>query len=142
MAFEKSAVAEHAWQDEHCINWEDAENLDTAKDLKERKTKEALYIKLTPPGCRINRDEGRDLPPLWLRTVKKLKRKDTTPPMPRPHRPRPHQTLHLELAGCSSSHTHQKRHHPRLEDLRHASDIGLCGVGVGDNPGRGLRHAH
>ena len=88
-AFEKSAVGEHAWQDGHCINWEDAEILDTAKDLQERKTKEALYIKLTPPGCRINRDEGRDLPPLWLRTVKKLKRKDATAPMPRPRRPRP-----------------------------------------------------
>ena len=68
--FEKSAVAEHAWQDGHIIEWDQVTILDTASDLRERKTKEALYIKLAPPGCRINRDEGKDLSPLWLNAIK------------------------------------------------------------------------
>ena len=68
--FEKSAVAEHAWKDGHIIEWDQVTILDTASDLRERQTKEALYIKLAPPGCRMNRDEGKDLSPLWLNAIK------------------------------------------------------------------------
>ena len=68
--FEKSAVAEHAWQDGHIIEWDQVTILDTASDQRERQTKEALYIKLAPPGCRMNRDEGKDLSPLWLNAIK------------------------------------------------------------------------
>ena len=41
-AFERSAVAEHAWQEGHEIDWNDVEILDTARDLRERKVKD-LY---------------------------------------------------------------------------------------------------
>ena len=64
--FEKSAVAKHAWQDRHIIEWDQVMILDTASDQRERQTKEALYIKLALPGCRMNRDEGKYLSPLWL----------------------------------------------------------------------------
>ena len=71
--FVKSAVAEHAWQEGHIIEWDQVTILDTANDLRERQTKEALYIKLAPPGCRMNRDEGKDLSPLWLNAIKNSK---------------------------------------------------------------------
>ena len=66
-AFDRSAVAEHAWQEGHEINWNDVEILDTAKDLQERKVKESLYIRMAPKSCLINRDEVRELSPLWIR---------------------------------------------------------------------------
>ena len=69
--FERSAVAEHAWQDGHSIEWDNAEILDTATGFISRRTKEALHIKLrTTPTCRMNRDEGRDLSPIWLSTLR------------------------------------------------------------------------
>ena len=42
-AFERSAVAEHAWQEGHEIDWNDVEILDIAKDLQERKVKEPIH---------------------------------------------------------------------------------------------------
>ena len=47
-AFERSAVAEHAWQEGHEINWNDMEILDTTRNLQERKVKESLYIRMAP----------------------------------------------------------------------------------------------
>ena len=41
-AFDRSAVAKHAWQEGHEIEWNDVEILDTAQDLQERKVKESL----------------------------------------------------------------------------------------------------
>ena len=41
VAFERSVVAEHAWQLGHVIDWE---NVDMAET---RKVKEALYIRLS-----------------------------------------------------------------------------------------------
>ena len=61
---------EHAWQPEQAIDWENMEIMDTAKDLWVRKVKETLYIRLAPPKCRINHDEGKELSLLWLRTIK------------------------------------------------------------------------
>ena len=101
--FVKSAVAEHAWQEGHIIEWDQVTILDTASDLRERQTKEALYIKLAPLGCRMNRDEGKDLSPLWLNAIKNSKhgqrrgREETDGrghrPLqdrrPHPHRPHP-----------------------------------------------------
>ena len=52
-AFVRSAVAKHAWQEGHEIDWNDIEILDTAKDLQERKVKESLYIRIV---CLMNRD--------------------------------------------------------------------------------------
>ena len=60
-AFEKSAVAEHAWQEGHEIEWNDMEILDTTKNLHERKVRESLYIRMNPKTCLMNRDEGREL---------------------------------------------------------------------------------
>ena len=69
--FERSAVAEHAWQDGHNIEWDNVEILDTATGSISRRTKEAIHIKLrTTPTCRMNRDEGRDLSPIWLSTLR------------------------------------------------------------------------
>ena len=79
-AFDKSVLANHAWQDRHYINWEDAEILDTARDLHKRKTKEAMYIRMVLPGCWINRDEDRELSLLWLGTVNIVKLKDAVVP--------------------------------------------------------------
>ena len=73
--FEKLAVAEHAWMDGHIIEWDQVEILDTSKDLNERKVKEALYIKLAPQECRINRDEGKELSPLWLNAIKRSRQR-------------------------------------------------------------------
>ena len=46
--FDRSVVAEHAWQEDHEIEWNDVEILDTAKDLQERKVKESPYIRMFP----------------------------------------------------------------------------------------------
>ena len=69
--FERSAVAEHAWQDGHSIEWDNIEILDTATGSVSRSTNEAIHIKLqTTPTCRMNRDKGRDLSPIWLSTLR------------------------------------------------------------------------
>ena len=84
-----SAVAEHAWQPGHAIDWE---IMDTTKDLRARKVKEALYIRLAPPKCRITCDEGKELSPLWLRTIKLVcsGRQDIKPDDYQPHLPTTH----------------------------------------------------
>ena len=97
-AFERSAVAEHAWQEGHEINWDDVEILDTAKDLQERKVKESLYIRMVPRTCLMNRDEGRELPSLWMRTIRNAKKRERLQPHP-PRTPRPSVTR--TLAGVT-----------------------------------------
>ena len=59
-AFERSAVAEHAWQPGSTIDWEIMEIMDMAEDLQMRKVKEALYIRLDPSKCRINSEESKE----------------------------------------------------------------------------------
>ena len=44
--FERSAVAEHVWKDGHVIEWDDVEVLDMATDKRQRRVKEALYIRM------------------------------------------------------------------------------------------------
>ena len=100
--FERSAVAEHAWKDGHVIEWDQVEVLDTATDERQRRVKEALYIRMAPPGVRMNRDEGRDVSPLWLNAIRKMgdrlrgrqqKKSAREPPMigspTRTHQPNP-----------------------------------------------------
>ena len=83
------AVVEHAWQAGHEIVWDDVEILDTATELQERKVKESVYIRLAPKGCRMNRDDGRELSPLWIRTITNaLKKEPIYKPRP-PREPRP-----------------------------------------------------
>ena len=72
--FDRSAMAEHAWKDGHVIEWNEVEVLDTATDERQRRVKEALYIRMAPPGVRMNRDEGREVSPLWLNAIRKLRR--------------------------------------------------------------------
>ena len=63
--FEGSAVAEHAWQDGHRIDWEGVEVLDVVSNHQERLVKEAVYIRLSTPGVRMNRDEGKEISRFW-----------------------------------------------------------------------------
>ena len=89
---EKSAVTEHAWQDGHVIEWDQAEIVDAAKSTWERLVKEAIHITLAPPGCRMNKDEGMDLSPLWMNAILAMRdrqrrmqdRRRTPPIVPRP----------------------------------------------------------
>ena len=68
----KSAIAEHQWDQQHQVNWEDTRVLDRASRPVQLGVKEALYIQKTPTNNRLNRDEGYELPGCWIATVKKL----------------------------------------------------------------------
>ena len=57
---EKSAIAEHAWTNDHPINWSGT------KILK------ALCIQSTPTDSRFNRDSGYELPDCWFALNRKL----------------------------------------------------------------------
>ena len=70
---EKSAVAEHAWQDGHTIDWSDVRILDEAPKNSVLLIKEALHIRLRPTEDKINRDLGLDVPECWVHTIKTLK---------------------------------------------------------------------
>ena len=45
----KSAIAEHQWDQQHQVNWEDTRVLDRASRPVQLRVKEALYIQKTPP---------------------------------------------------------------------------------------------
>ena len=112
-AFERSAVAEHAWQEGHEIDWNDVEILDTAKDLQERKVKESLYIRMAPKTCLMNRDEGRELPLLWLRTIKNTEKKERLRPRPpRTQRPNVNRPLPRVTRRQAPSAPAQRTPHP------------------------------
>ena len=51
---EKSAIAEHAWQNQHSIEWDGTWIMDRASGRIELVLKEALHIGLLQPG--LNRD--------------------------------------------------------------------------------------
>ena len=57
----KSAIAEHAWGQQHSILWEETSMLDQAKNNTTLLIKEALHICLTDLEL-INRDEGVAIP--------------------------------------------------------------------------------
>ena len=61
---EKSAIAEHAWGQQHPILWEETSVLDQAKNNTTLLIKEALHILLTDLEL-INRDEGVTIPECW-----------------------------------------------------------------------------
>ena len=91
---------------------------------------------MAPPGCRMNRDEGWELSPLWLRMVKKMNEKvawrlhradagsAALTPLPQLHHQTPN-VLHQEYERRNWGHTHEWRHHPRCEDRHLVSGIGL-----------------
>ena len=61
---EKSAVAEHAWENHHPIDWEETTVLDHGRG-QELLLKEALHIQMTPSDERFNRDGGLEVPGCW-----------------------------------------------------------------------------
>ena len=85
---ERSAVAEHAWNEHHPIEWKAAAIVDKAKGRKELALKEALHIQLTPKEQRFNRDVGVELPVCWVATIRALRR--SLSPTTRPRLPRGH----------------------------------------------------
>ena len=46
---EKSALAEHAWENHHPIKWEEATVIDQARTYKELLLKEAIHIRCNTP---------------------------------------------------------------------------------------------
>ena len=69
---ERSAIAEHAWENQHPIKWEETEIVDQARRPKELLLKEALHIQMTPAEERFNRDAGLELPGCWTATLRRL----------------------------------------------------------------------
>ena len=70
---DKSAIAEHAWTNDHPINWAKTKILQRANGTMELVMKEALSIRTTPEDARFNRDSGYELPDCWIATYRKLK---------------------------------------------------------------------
>ena len=67
---DKSAVAEHDWDNQHSINWKEASIIDQARRHKELLLKEALHIHMTPADQQhLNRDGGLELPGCWSATL-------------------------------------------------------------------------
>ena len=84
---DKSAIAEHAWANDHPINWAETKILQRANRTMELVMKEALSIRTTPEDARFNRDNGYELPDCWIATYKKLKggaSLSSAPPTTRP----------------------------------------------------------
>ena len=76
---DQHAVAEHVWQDGHRIDWKGVEILDVASNHEERLMKEAVYIHLSAPGVRMNRDEGKEISCVCHGPLKKLAHRDSHP---------------------------------------------------------------
>ena len=76
----KSAVAEHAWQNHHPIDWEETTVLDRGKG-QELLLKEALHIQMTPSEERFNRDEGLEVSGCWIAVMRRQGGRSN------PHRP-------------------------------------------------------
>ena len=70
---DKSAIAEHAWTNDHPINWAETKILQRANGTMELVMKEALSIRTTPEDACLNRHSGYELPDCWIATYKKLK---------------------------------------------------------------------
>ena len=70
---DKSAIAEHAWTNDHQINWDGTKILQRASRNMQRILKEALGIHATPEDARFNRDSGYELPDCWVATYNKLR---------------------------------------------------------------------
>ena len=77
---EKSAVAEHAWENHHPIDWEETTVLDRGRGQK-LLLKEALHIQMTPSEERFNRDGGLEVPGCWITVMRRQGRRSN------PHRP-------------------------------------------------------
>ena len=69
---EKSALAEHAWENHHPIRWEETSIVDRARRHGELLLKEALHIQMTPAEDRFNCNGGVELPGCWIAMLKML----------------------------------------------------------------------
>lgn len=66
---EKSAIAEHAWNN-HCpIKWDETSVLDQARNPSDLLIKEAFHIQMTPMDKLLNRDRGTEIPGCWVATI-------------------------------------------------------------------------
>ena len=70
---DKSAIAEHAWAEDHPINWSGTKILQHASHTMELVMKEALCIQSTPADSLFNRDSGYELPDCWFALNRKLR---------------------------------------------------------------------
>ena len=66
----KSAIAEHAWAEDHPINWSGTKILQRASHTMELVMKEALCIQSTPADSRLG---GYELPDCWFALNRKLR---------------------------------------------------------------------
>ena len=67
---EKSTIAEHAWNSNHPIAWNETAAVEQARGRKELLIKEALHIRLIPEDQHFNGDRGLELPGCWVATLK------------------------------------------------------------------------
>ena len=67
---EKSAVAEHAWENTHLIHWEETTVLDHDRG-QELLVKEALHIQMRPSEERFNQDGGLEVPGCWTGVMRR-----------------------------------------------------------------------
>ena len=57
-----SVVAEHAWGNQHCIDWEGTSVINRTRRSTELMLNEALHIQMTPAEEQLNCDGGLELP--------------------------------------------------------------------------------
>ena len=69
---DKSAIAEHAWTEDHPICWDDTKMLQHASRTLELVVKEAICIQTTPESLHFNRNGGCNIPDCWIATYSKL----------------------------------------------------------------------
>ena len=67
---EKSAVAEHAWEHHHPIDWESTRVIDRVGRSKEFQLKETLHIQMATEEL-LNSDIGLEVSGCWLATLKR-----------------------------------------------------------------------
>ena len=67
---EKSAVAEHALCNDHRIDWDTVDIVNTASQKMELLVKEAIHIQRTPKELLLNRDNGWQIPESWNATLR------------------------------------------------------------------------
>ena len=70
---DKSAIAEHAWSEDHSINWSGTKILQRTSHTMERVMKKAPCIQSTPADSHFNRDSEYELPDCWFTLNRKLR---------------------------------------------------------------------
>ena len=68
---DKSAIAEHAWEKQHCPQWDNITILDHARNHTNLLVKEALHIALAGQRSLLNRDQGTAITDCWRPLLKR-----------------------------------------------------------------------